>query len=658
MAEEIKYTEGKLNNEQQEVLEKYDNESRFRVFNNRWIVFTVALIAVGMSLYHLYTSYFGMPVTLKHRSLHVALVLTLIFLLYPAFRKLDRSKLPFYDVALALMAVSTTVYVFIDYLGIVQRGGLPNQLDLIFGTILVVLVLEAARRVTGWALPTLAIIFILYGLFGRNLGGIFRHRGYEWSDLVNYFYVTTEGIYGTAIGVSATYIFLFILFGSFLSKSGMGQFFNDLAMAIAGQSKGGPAKVSVIASGFLGSINGAAVANVVTTGAFTIPLMKKIGYKKDFAGAVEASASVGGQILPPIMGAAAFIMAEMLGIPYSQIALAALLPALLFYIGIITQIHLRASKEGLEGISRKNLPRIKEVMKERGHLLIPILFLMYMLFFSGKTIIFSAFLTILVTIAVSMLKKTTRMNFRDILDALESGARTAVGVAIACAAVGIIVGVATLTGFGLKLANGIVTLGGESLFLTLLFTMVACIVLGMGLPSIPTYIITATMAAPALVHLGIEPLVAHLFVFYFGIFANITPPVALASFAAAGISGGNEMRTGFVSMKLAIAGFIVPFMFVYNSSLLLINTTFIEGLLVVITSVAGVVMLGTAAEGFFLTRMNVFFRVILFGGALLFMNPNLIQDIIGFTVIGLIILIQWRKYKKESLLSPVNLRAS
>lgn len=651
MDEKIKSTEENLNSQQKKVLEKYDNESRFRVFSNKSITLLITVIAVGMSLYHLYTSYFGMPVTLKHRSLHVALVLILIFLLYPAFRKLERTKLPFYEVILALMAVSTSVYIFVDYLGIVQRGGLPNQLDIIFGTILVVLVLEAARRVTGWALPTLTIIFILYGLFGRNLGGIFKHRGYEWSDLVNYFYVTTEGIYGTAIGVSATYIFLFILFGAFLAKSGMGQFFNDLAMAIAGQTKGGPAKVAVIASGFLGSINGAAVANVVTTGAFTIPLMKKTGYDKDFAGAVEASASVGGQILPPVMGAAAFIMAETLGIAYSQIVIAALLPAILYYVGIITQIHLRASKEGLEGISRKNLPKVKEVMKERGHLLIPILFLLYMLFFSGKTIIYSAFLTIPVTVLVSQLNKTTRMGLRDIKDALETGARTAVGVAVACAAVGIIVGVASLTGFGLKLANGIVTLGGESLFLTLLFTMVACIVLGMGLPSIPTYIITATIAAPALVYLGIQPLVAHLFVFYFGIFANITPPVALASFAAAGISGGNEMRTGFVSMKLAIAGFIVPFMFVYNSSLLLIDTTLVEGVLVVITSVTGVIMLGTAAEGFFFTRMNVIFRIILFGGALLFMNPSIIQDIAGFVIIGVILLFQWLKHKKELLVA-------
>lgn len=639
--------EPEMTKEQQEILEKYDAESRFRTFSNKIIALIVSILAISLSLYHMYTSYFGTPATLEHRSLHVAAILALVFLLYPPFKKGNRTRLPWYDALFALLAFSTTIYIFVDYLGIVNRGGIPNNLDLLFGAILVILVLEAARRVTGWGLPTMAVIFFLYGLYGRELSGIFRHRGYTWDELVNFMYVTTEGIYGTAIGVSATYIFLFILFGAFLSKSGMGQFFNDMALAIAGQTKGGPAKVSVIASGFLGSINGAAIANVVTTGSFTIPLMKKIGYSRNFAGAVEAAASVGGQILPPIMGAAAFIMAETLGIPYTQIALAALLPALLFYVGIIVQIHLRATKEGLQGISKENLPRVLEVLKERGHLLIPLLFLLYMLFFSGRTIIYSALLTIIVTAIVAMFRKTTRMSIRDILDALEQGARTAVGVAIACASVGIIVGVATISGFGLKLANGIVILGGESLFLTLVFTMIACIVLGMGLPSIPTYIITATMAAPALISLGIEPLVAHLFVFYFGLFANITPPVALAAFAAAGISGGDQMRTGFVSMKLAIAGFIVPYMFVYNNSLLLIDTTFSEGALVVLTALTGVIMLGTAAEGYLFTFINPVLRVLLFGGALLFMNPNTMQDIVGFTIIAFVVFLQWRKGKKE-----------
>ncbi|MDV2684971.1 TRAP transporter permease [Alkalihalophilus lindianensis] len=638
-----------LTKEQVELLEKYDAESRFRSFKSKIVAIIVSLLAISLSVYHLYTSYFGTPVTLQHRSLHVAAILALVFLLYPPFKKANRTKLPWYDLLFALMAFSTTVYIFVDYVGIVNRGGLPSQLDLLFGGILVVLVLEAARRVTGWGLPVLAILFFLYGLFGRELSGIFRHRGYTWDELVNFMYVTTEGIYGTAIGVSATYIFLFILFGAFLSKSGMGQFFNDMALAIAGQTRGGPAKVAVIASGFLGSINGAAVANVVTTGSFTIPLMKKIGYHRNFAGAVEAAASVGGQILPPIMGAAAFIMAEMLGVPYSQIALAALLPALLFYLGIIVQIHLRATKEGLKGISKENLPQVMEVLKERGHLLIPLFFLLYMLFFSGRTIIYSAFLTILVTIVVAMIRKTTRMSMKDIVEALESGARTAVGVAVACATVGIVVGVATMTGFGLKLANGIVTLGGDSLLLTLIFTMIACIVLGMGLPSIPTYIITATMAAPALISYGIEPLVAHLFVFYFGLFANITPPVALAAFAAAGISGGDQMRTGFISMKLAIAGFIVPFMFVYNDALLLMNTTFVEGAAVTITAIAGVVMLGTAAEGYLFSTIHWVLRVILFGGAILFMNPNMIQDIIGLAIILVVVVWQWRKAKNSTV---------
>ncbi len=630
-----------------EILEKYDAESRFRVFKNNKVALFISIIAIGLSLYHLYTSAFGAPATLKHRALHVAVVLALIFLLYPAYRKADRSRLAWYDVLLALFSIATAVYIFVDYIGIIQRGGLPNQLDIIFGVLLMVLVLEAARRVTGWALPILAVLFFLYALFGRSFSGIFRHRGYEWDMVINQLYVTTEGIFGTAIGVSATYIFLFILFGAVLGRSGMGQFFNDIALAIAGHTKGGPAKVAVLASGFLGSINGSAIANVVTTGTFTIPLMKKIGYKRNFAGAVEATASVGGQILPPVMGAAAFIMAEVLSIPYSTVALAAILPAGLYYIGVITQIHLRASKDGLEGMKRSDIPKVSDVMKERGHLVIPLLFLIYMLFFSGKTIIFAAFWTIIVTVLIAQVRSTTRMSFKDMMGALEDGARSALSVAVACAAVGIIVGVATLTGFGLKLANGIVAIGGESLFLTLIFTALACIILGMGLPSIPTYIITATMAAPALIQLGVPAFVAHMFVFYFGLFANLTPPVALAAFAAAGISGGNPMKTGFASMKLAIAGFIVPFTFVYNHALLMIDTTLMEGVIVAITSIIGVIMLGVAAEGYFLAPLAWPFRIIVLASSIMLITPNMFYDIIGFGLIGAITVMQWIKMKKN-----------
>lgn len=637
---------------QQELLEKYDAEARTRTFANKGMSLFVSILAIAISLYHLYTAYFGTLVTLKHRSLHVAMVLTLAYLLYPSYKKSSRKKLAWYDGVCALLAVSVTVYIFYDYLGIVHRAGIPNQYDLFFGTVLIVLVLEAARRVAGWALPSLGVIFIAYSLFGRNIPGFFGHRGYQWEQIVNHLFVTTDGIYGTAVGVASTYIFLFILFGAIMNKSGMGQFFNDIAMAAAGHTKGGPAKVAVIASGFLGSINGAAIANVVTTGAFTIPLMKRTGYSKDFSGAVEASASVGGQLLPPIMGAAAFIMAEVLGVQYRVIVTAAILPALLYYLGIMVQVQMRASKLGLEGIPKEELPTVREVMRERGHLMLPLLFLVYMLFFSGRTIIFSAFLTILVTIFISTLRPATRMSPREILEALDNGARSVVPVAVACAAVGPIVGVASITGFGLSMAYAIVSLGGTSLMFTLFFTMLTCIILGMGLPSIPAYLITATMAAPALIQLDIEPIVAHLFVFYFAMFANITPPVALASFAAAGISGGNSMKTGVESLKLSIAGFIVPYMFVYNSALLLRGTSLIEGTLVAVTAIIGVTILASAVEGYFFAVIPMLQRIILLVASLLLISANGMQDVLGIVIIAIVLGLQYNKLKKNDKSLP------
>lgn len=632
---------------QKELLEEYDSESRYRVFSGKAVATFVRILSILVALYHLYGAALGTPVTLKHRSLHVAMTLGLAFLLYPFGKKGDRRKLAWWDALLALLIASIAVYVWVDYLGIISRAGIPNGLDLAFGALLVLLVLEGARRVTGPALPVLGILFILYAMFGKSMPGFFGHRGYTWDALASFLFVSTDGIYGTAVGVAASYIFLFILFGAFMDKSGMGLFFNDIALALAGHSRGGPAKVAVIASGLLGSINGSAVANVVTTGTFTIPLMKKTGYSKEFAGAVEASASVGGQLLPPIMGAAAFIMAEILGIQYRVIALAALLPALLYYIGIMVQVHIRAVKDGLSGIPRDRLPKAWAVLKDRGHLLIPLVFLVVMLFFSGRTVIYSAFMTILVTVGVSFLRPSTRMSLKDILDALHEGTRAVVPVAVACAAVGPIIGVASITGFGLSMAHAIVSMGGTSILLTLGFTMVACIILGMGLPSIPAYLITATMAAPALVRLGIEPIVSHLFVFYFAMFANITPPVALASFAAAGISGGNPVKTGLASIKLSLAGFIVPFIFVFNQALLLRNTSLLEGFLVVITSILGVTLLGSAVESQLLTRMNVALRVLAAGAALLLMTPDRVQDLFGAAAAGLLAVLQIVQYRRE-----------
>ena len=633
--------DGSLSEEQQKLLKEWDKESSTRTLRAPSMRTFFYLLCIAVTLYHFITSFLGTPVVLKHRSLHVAMMLVLGFIMYPLSKKSNNHKVPWYDWILIILSATVPLYVWCDYLGVVERAGMPNTTDMIMATILVGLVLEASRRMSGWALPILSLIFIVYGLFGRDMPGIFMHRGYNWLQLSNHFFANTEGIYGTSVSVAASYIFLFILFGTVMSKSGMGAFFNDLAMALAGHTKGGPAKVAVISSGLLGSINGSAVANVVTTGAFTIPLMKKTGYSKEFAGAVEATASVGGQLLPPVMGAAAFIMAEILGVDYSVIIIHAAIPALLYYLGIIIQVQLRAGKTGLVGIPRDRLPRVRAVLKDKGHLLIPIFLLLYLLLFSGTTVVFSAVITIVATILVAACRKSTRMSFKDICDAFADGAKQTVSVAMACACVGIIIGVTSKTGFGLTMANTIITLGGKSLDFTLLFTMVTCMILGMGVPSIPAYIITAAIAAPALANLGIPHMAAHLFSFYYAMFANITPPVALAAFAAAGISGGNPMKTGWAAVKLAIAGFIVPFMFVYSPQLLLIDTTFFEGLRVVIGACLGVFMIGVACEGYFLTKVHVLLRILSFGCALLLIHSGLYSDLIGFA--GLIFLVIFQK---------------
>ncbi|MEW9500251.1 TRAP transporter permease [Jeotgalibacillus marinus] len=629
----------------QEILEKFDSESRFRNLNIPWMIRLVSLLAVGLALFHLFTSFTGPLITLQHRALHTGVILALVFLLFPARKKAPQQRATVIDFLLAFLSIATIVYIFVDYMGIVQRAGLPNHTDIIFSFLVVMLVMEGGRRVVGTGLTVMCSLFLLYALFGPHLPTVIAHRGYSFEDILTYMYLTTEGIYGTAIGVSATYIFLFVLFGSFLNRTGMGQLFNDVAMAIAGHTSGGPAKVGVISSGFLGSINGSAVANVVTTGAFTIPLMKRTGYSKNFSGAVEAASSVGGQILPPIMGATAFIMAETLGMPYTQIALAAIIPGLLYYLGVIVVVHLRAKKIGLQGMSRKELPRMKIVMKERGHLVIPLVILIYMLF-GGFTPIYAASWAIISTVVIAMFRATTRLNIKNILQALEEGTRNALGVAMACAMVGIIVGVASLTGFGLKMTSAILILGNDMLILTLFFTMIASIILGMGLPSIPTYIITSTMAAPALMHFGIEPFVSHMFVFYFGIFANLTPPVALAAFAGAGIAGGEPNRTGFISLKLAAAGILVPYVFVYAPALLMQNASVGEIAWVMITTTLGILALGVAFEGYFLTDVNVLFRLIAGVSALTLIIPNVVTDAIGLTlVIGLVIVqvLHWKR---------------
>ncbi len=653
-------TEALDDQQQQELLEKFDRESVTRNPNNKSVRWFIAALAISYSLFHLYITFNPLP-ELIQRAAHVSIGLALIFLLYPARQASSRQKVAWTDWIWVIASFASFFYLFKEYQAIMTtRGGIPNTLDIVFSIMTVVLVVEAARRVMGWMLPILGLIFLSYPFVSHFdwMPDRLLTRPYTFSDIFGQMYLKTEGLYSSAIGASVTFIFLFILFGAFLAKSGMGKLFNDLAMALAGHKQGGPAKVAVISSGFMGSINGTAVANVVGTGSFTIPLMKKIGYHKNFAGAVEASASVGGQILPPVMGASAFIMAETTGVSYGTIALAAVLPALLYYLGVMAQVHFRAGRDHLKGVPKADLPRVKEVLKERGHLLFPIVALVFFLF-QSIPVSYAAVYTILLTIVVAAFRKSTRMGPKEILEALADGAKQSLSVMAACAVVGIIIGVVSLTSFGSVMTSSIMSIGAGSLFLTLFFTMIASMILGMGLPSIPAYIITATMAAPALANFDIPILVAHMFVFYFGLFANITPPVALAAFAGAGIAGGDPMRTGFLALRLSLAGFIVPFLFVYNPAMLMIDTTDIAVnakefalpawnviLSITVTSIVGILALGAAVEGYFKTALSWFWRIFLGVGALMMIVPETMTDIIGTIMVIIAIgfnIIQARK---------------
>jgi len=650
MVEDVKIENKEIN--VQKLMEQYDSESRIRKPVGIAAII-VSIIAISMAVFQLYTGGFTLLLGMKQRAIHLAFAFALIFLIYPSSRKSfdeNKVKIPFLDIILAVLGVGLSLYVVIFYNAMVLRAGAPTTLDLIMGGLATVLVLEVTRRTIGPILPIVSIIALLYSYSGRIMPGFFAHRGFSVSGIINHLYCGTEGIFGISLGVCATFIYLFILLGTIFNKTGMSKLFVDGAMAIAGHSKGGPAKVAVIASGFMGSINGSSIANVVGTGIFTIPLMKSIGYRKDFAGAVEAAASTGGQILPPVMGTAAFIMAEFLGIPYIKIAVAAAIPAVIYFVAVATMVHLEACKYGLKGLPREKLPKLGKVLKARGHLLIPLIVLVYLLV-KGYTPLFSAFWTIMMSLAISMVKSETRLNLKKLGEAFEDGSKTVLGITAACACVGIIVGVTTLTGLGLKVANGIVMLGHGNLILTLFYTMIASILLGMGLPTTAKYIILSIMAAPALIKLGVNPLAAHLFIFYFGVIADLTPPVAGASIAAAGISGGSFVRTGFIAVRLAIAGFIVPFIFALDPGLLCINSTIGHTLVLVFYSLAGVLALGSAAGGYLLDNTKIYERIILIISAFALLNPG--SPIINFVgvilLVGVLILQKLRIKSKAKL---------
>jgi TRAP transporter 4TM/12TM fusion protein len=621
----------------EEKIAEFDKSANTRSLRGFLALF-ITLLAIAMSAFHLYTAGFGLLLTMKQRAMHLLFVFALGFLMYPATKKSRKDQIAILDWVFAILGVVVTSYILLNYETLVRRGGLPTQMDLLLGVVAIALVLEITRRSIGPELPIIALIFIGYAFAGPYLPGGLGHRGYSYTRVIDQLYTTTEGIFGTPLGVSATFVFMFILFGSFLDITGVGQFFIDVAFSVAGHRKGGPAKAAVLASGFMGSISGSSIANTVTTGAFTIPLMKKIGYKPNFAGAVEAAASTGGQILPPVMGAAAFIMSEFTNIPYIQIVGSAVVPALLYYLGVMVMVHLQASKRGLQGIPREELPSFTRTFAMGFHLTLPLIAVV--LFLMRFSPLRAAFLSILVALGVSMLRKHTRIKFKNILSAMEDGAKKAVSVAAACACAGIIVGIVTLTGLGLTFANLIVSLAGGQLLPTLLFTMVASIILGMGLPTTAKYIVLATMAAPALVQLGVPLIAAHLFILYFGVIADVTPPVALAAYAGAGIAGGDSFKTGVQALKLASAGFLIPFIFAMSPELLLIDVTLGQAIAAIISACVGVVAFASAVQDYFISKTKFWERALFLVGALMLINPDVTMDAIGLGIVAIPVITQ------------------
>jgi TRAP transporter 4TM/12TM fusion protein len=600
----------------------------------RTIRLTITLVALAMAVYHLWIAFVGPPNAIVLRSVHVGFALTLAFLTIP-WRKGALPEHPqLWDWALIVVAVIATTYpvLFLDYfLTRMYYVDDPTVADLILGYALVILVLEATRRVVGLALPLTAAAFIVYALTVGQQDPLI---------LIDQLYLTTEGIFGIPAGVSATYVILFIIFGALVERTGTGKLFMDFALALTGHQVGGPAKVACVTSGLFGTVSGSAVANVMTTGTFTIPLMRRIGYRPSFAGSVEAVASTGGQIMPPIMGAAAFVMAEFLGVSYLHVATAALIPAVLYFLAVFMSVHFEAKRTGMRGLPRAELPRLGAVLWERGHLFLPLLIIIGVLL-AGYSAPYAALCGIVSVIPAALLRKASRadMSIALVVEGLVAGARNTIAVALACACAGIVVGVITLTGLGIDFTSIVLAAAQNTLILALLLTMVAGIVLGMGMPTTPAYIVQVALLVPAIVKLGIPVEAAHMFAFYFAILSAITPPVALAVYAANSISGGGLWQTGLASLKLGATGYIIPFMFVFGPSLLMIGS-WDRILLTTVTAVVGVVALAASLHGYFLRPTRLFERVLLFGGAIVLIKPGLITDLIGFACLATVLLSQ------------------
>ncbi len=607
------------------------------------------IIAASMSMFQICTNSFFQINEMQKCNIHVAFILALTYLMYPALKKGRTSNPGIMSYLLCFVAVACPVYIALRYNADYARTGIASTLDLIVGGVLILVILEGTRRVMGPVIPIIAIVFLAYALLGSHFPGILRIRSFTLKRVIYRITLTTDGLWGSLVIVSASYLFLFILFGSFLDISGGSGAFNDIGFAIGGHMRGGPAQVAVISSALMGSISGSAVANVMTTGSFTIPLMKKVGYSKEFSGGVEAAASTGGVIMPPVMGATAFIMASTLGVSYNTIAAAAIIPALLYYISIAISVDIEAQRNNLKGLDKDQIPKITYVLKREGIYLLPVVVIVVLLV-RGKTPLFAGFLGILSAFAVSWVHKETRMGFNRLVMALERGAKGAVSVGIACCCCSFIVCVATMTGLGSTLAANIMALSGGSKAVALLLIAVIVLVMSMGMPGNAVYIVVAVIAAPALVEMGFNKIAAHFFVMWIGTMSNMTPPVCMASFAASSLAGGSLSKTALTGLKLALAGLLIPFIFAFNPIMLLQGGTLFETLWSFVTGVVGVYALATGLHGFWKGKLPIWVRSVFLASAVTLIIPTLSTDFagIGLLVLSIVISMVYNRFMAKS----------
>ena len=606
--------------------------SRIRSVAGRWIAITFSVFVIySMATLRIHE--------LQQLSLFLAFTLALAFIRYPLRPKKPNARFILWtDLVLAGVSFVPAIYICIDFWNFVERAGIPTHWDIILAFLTLLLIFEATRRTVGLALLVIVVVFLLYAFFGNLLPAPLSNKGYDVMRVTTTLFMTQNGIFGVALKVMSNFIFLFMVFGAFFSVSGATEFFIDLACSLFGRLRGGPAKIAVVASGLMGTISGSAVANTVTTGSFTIPLMKRIGFESHVAGAVEATASTGGQLMPPVMGAAAFVMAEFLGVPYIDVCKAAAIPALLYYLAIYCIVHLYSIKVGLQGLPASEIPNLRKVLVQKWVFIVPIIVLIVTLLYGYSTRI-AVLYAIVATIVMSMLKKETRITPSKFVEGLARSGYDSVMVACACAAAGIVIGVVLMTGAGMKITNLVLQVSEGSLAIALVMVMLASILFGMGLPTVVCYLLLAATVAPSLVKMGALPIAAHLFIFYFGMLCMVTPPVGFAFYAGAAIANADPMKTGFMAWKLALAGFVLPYVFIYNPSLLMIGSAW-EVISTFLTSVIGIVCLSASVIGYLYKETTLLERIVLFAAAILLIKPGWITDAIGLICLGSVVIHQ------------------